>query len=101
MKAATIDIASLAPAAAGSDRPLAAAVTLDRLLPGDFGRVCGLSGLAAAVAERLLELGFDDGARVEVLHRAPMGDPVAVRVDGSTVALRRALARGVQVIAGR
>jgi ferrous iron transport protein A len=45
------------------------------------------------LADRLLELGFDEGAEVEALHRAPLGDPIAVRVDGSVVALRRALAR--------
>jgi len=39
---------------------------------------------------RLLELGFLEGVRVEVLHEGAIGrDPIAVRVDNITVALRR------------
>jgi ferrous iron transport protein A len=69
--------------------------TLDTLAPGASARVLGFAAVAADVADRLLELGFDEGAEVETLHRAPLGDPIAVRVDGSVVALRRALARAV------
>lgn len=39
---------------------------------------------------RLIELGFIEGVQLEVLHEAPFGrDPIAVRVGGATVALRR------------
>jgi len=39
---------------------------------------------------RLLEMGFVEGARVEVLHEGLIGrDPMAVRVDDMRVALRR------------
>ena len=63
------------------------------LPPGLVARVCGITPLSADLADRLVELGFDDGAEVETLHRAPLGgDPVAVRVDGTLVALRRAVA---------
>lgn len=67
--------------------------TLDSLVPGARARVAGFAATAGGAADRLLELGFDEGAEVEALHRAPLGDPIAVRVDGSVVALRRALAR--------
>ena len=72
-------------------------LTLDTLAPGAPARVAGLAAVEQAVADRLLELGFDEGAEVETLHRAPLGDPIAVRVDGSVVALRRALAQAVLV----
>jgi ferrous iron transport protein A len=68
-------------------------LTLDSLAPGACARVSGFAETAGDLADRLLELGFDEGAEVEALHRAPLGDPIAVRVDGSVVALRRALAR--------
>lgn len=71
--------------------------TLDTLAPGASARVAGFAPVAQDIADRLLELGFDEGAEVETLHRAPLGDPIAVRVDGSVVALRRALARAVLV----
>lgn len=74
----------------------AAPASLDALPPGRIGRVAGFAALSGHIADRLLELGFEEGAEVEMLHRAPLGgDPVAVRVDGGTVALRRALARAI------
>ena len=39
---------------------------------------------------RLLELGFVEGARVELLHEGLFGrDPIALKVDDMTVGLRR------------
>ena len=39
---------------------------------------------------RLLELGFIEGATVQILHEGPFGrDPIAIRVNDTTVALRR------------
>lgn len=39
---------------------------------------------------RLLEMGIVEGAKVELMHEGPLGrDPIAVRVDDTTVALRR------------
>lgn len=39
---------------------------------------------------RLLEMGFVEGAQIELLHDGPISrDPIAVRVDQTTVALRR------------
>ena len=47
---------------------------------------------------RLIELGFVEGAAVEVLHEGLLGrDPIAVRVDGVTIALRRREAMAVIV----
>jgi ferrous iron transport protein A len=47
---------------------------------------------------RLIELGFVEGARVEVLHEGIVGrDPIAVRVDNVTIAIRRREAMAVIV----
>ncbi len=47
---------------------------------------------------RLLELGFVEGAVVEVLHEGLFGkDPMAVKLDDMRVALRRREARAVEV----
>ena len=56
-------------------------------------------GLEAAELERrLLELGFVEGAEVEVLHEGPLGrDPIAVRVNDTTIALRRREAMAILV----
>ena len=56
-------------------------------------------GLSEAELERrLIELGFVEGARVEVLHQGPFGrDPIAVRVADTTIALRRREAMAILV----
>ncbi|NEW91445.1 FeoA domain-containing protein [Rhodopseudomonas sp. BR0M22] len=51
----------------------------------------GTSSLQPVELEsRLIELGFVEGAKVEVLHEGIIGrDPIAVRVDNITIAVRR------------
>lgn len=45
---------------------------------------------ALELERRLLELGFVEGARIELLHEGLFGrDPIAMRVDDMRVALRR------------
>ena len=60
----------------------------------------GAHGLSAIELERrLLELGCVEGAEVEVLHEGPLGgDPIAVRVNDNTIALRRREAMAILVI---
>ena len=58
------------------------------------------SSLSALELEsRLIELGFVEGARVEVLHEGIIGrDPIAVRIENVTVAVRRREAMAVIVV---
>ncbi len=50
------------------------------------------------IERRLIELGFVEGARVEILHEGLIGrDPIAVRVNDATVALRRREAMAILV----
>ena len=57
------------------------------------------SGLSATELEtRLVELGFIEGARIEILHEGAFGrDPIAVRVNDATIALRRREAMAILV----
>ncbi len=53
---------------------------------------------AIEIERRLLELGFVEGAVVEVLHEGPLGrDPIAIRVNNTTIALRRREAMAILV----
>jgi|SRR5262249_18676737 ferrous iron transport protein A len=58
-----------------------------------------VNGLAAPEIEsRLLELGFVEGAEIRILHEGPIGrDPIAVRINGTTIALRRREAMAILV----
>ena len=71
---------------------------LSGLHPGERARVLGLSpACRTPERRRLLDLGFVPGTLVEVDMVSPMGDPVAYRVRGSVVALRREQANLVRI----
>ena len=54
---------------------------------------------AGELERRLIELGFIEGALIEILHEGFIGrDPIAVRVNDATVALRRREAMAILVI---
>jgi ferrous iron transport protein A len=46
---------------------------------------------------RLLEMGFCNGTSVEVVRRAPLGDPIQFRLRGYCLSLRGAQAANVRV----
>ena len=69
---------------------------LAELAPGDRGRVVSVAGDADA-ARRLMDLGLIRGTPVEVIRRAPLGDPLEVRVRGFMLTLRRAEAEHITV----
>lgn len=90
-----------------SDVTRCASIALARLRRGEAGIVTALlegaqidhgRGAGESLLARLRDLGFVPGARCEVIARMwPGGDPLAVRIGGSTFALRRAEAAAVQV----
>ncbi|MCA6123459.1 ferrous iron transport protein A [Bradyrhizobium sp. WSM 1704] len=60
--------------------------------------VTGSSLSPQELEQRLVEMGFVEGARVEILHEGTIRrDPIAVRVDSTTIALRRSEAMAVIV----
>lgn len=81
------------------------AIPLSELRRGEVAEVSALSsdgelggGDADALLARLRDLGFVAGARCEVVARMWLGgNPLAVRIGGSTFALRRAEAAAVRV----
>lgn len=54
--------------------------------PGQGGTVQRLA--ASDISSKLLEMGFYKGQEVEVLFKAPFGDPIAVNVGGYVLSLR-------------
>jgi ferrous iron transport protein A len=91
---------------ANEARPL---VRLGRGRPGLRGIVMSVGGAGFSsgpdnqafdieLEKRLLEIGFVEGAHVEILHEGFIGkDPIAVRVDNMSVALGRREADAVMV----
>lgn len=53
---------------------------------------------AGELERRMIEMGLVEGSRVVILHEGfPGRDPIAIRVNEHTLALRRAEARAVRV----
>lgn len=69
--------------------------TLSQCPPLQVRQVTSLRN--SALTPKLTEMGFYPGKHVRVLFRAPLGDPIAVDVDGYTLSLRREEAALIQV----
>ncbi|WP_195572380.1 FeoA family protein [Paenibacillus sp. 1001270B_150601_E10] len=54
---------------------------------GNHVRITRLE-VQGVMRRRLLDLGFVPGNRIEVLQKSPLGDPIAFRVNNTTIALR-------------
>jgi Fe2+ transport system protein FeoA/GTP-binding protein EngB required for normal cell division len=64
-------------------------IVLAQLAPGRQATIVGtLPGAASAVANLLRQLGFRPAARVDVIRRAPLGDPTIFRVQDTELCLR-------------
>lgn len=74
-----------------------AETTLDTLEIGHGAEVAGVSG-PGGIAVRLLEMGFVPGTRVELVKKAPLGDPLELRLRGYHLSLRRAEAAHVRIL---
>ncbi len=73
---------------------------LAQLAPGQRAKIVGVASHAnAAVAGRLHQLGFRPAARVEVIRRAPLGDPTIYRVLDTELCIRSREARLIEVLA--
>jgi ferrous iron transport protein A len=63
-------------------------IPLPRLSIGERARVVSLNA-AGQQRRRMLDLGIVPQAVIEALRKSPAGDPVAYRIRGAVIALRR------------
>ena len=70
---------------------------LGQLQPGERGRVTGFEQGDRAFRQKLLAMGLTTGAELDVVRVAPLGDPMEIRVRGSSLSLRRDEAAIVRV----
>lgn len=73
-------------------------MSVSQLKPGQSGRVTQVGG-GGAIRQRLLDMGILPDTRIEVERVAPSGDPIWIRVQGFQMALRRAEADSVAIVA--
>lgn len=72
------------------------ATTLAEMTAGESGSIVRVLG-DEHVARRLMELGLVPGTRVEVIRRAPLGDPIEIRLRQFHLSLRQSEATHVHV----
>ncbi|MDA1247661.1 MAG: ferrous iron transport protein A [Planctomycetota bacterium] len=70
--------------------------TLDTLSPGQRAIINDVAG-EDAIAVRLMEMGLIDGEEIELLGRAPLGDPLEFLIRGYRLSLRSEEARRVSI----
>jgi ferrous iron transport protein A len=70
--------------------------TLDQIPKGRSVRVLAVTG-DDPIARRLNDLGIREGTLVEVIRRAPLGDPTLFELRGYQLCLRRSESRRVHV----
>jgi len=71
-------------------------ITLDKLVPGESGRIKRLRG-KGAVRRRLVDMGLTSGAVIDMVKVSPLGDPVEYRLRGYHLSLRRSEAKTIEV----
>lgn len=70
--------------------------TINDLTPGASALIRGITA-TGEVRQRFMDLGLYEGAKIEMLCSAPLGDPVLVRVLGTMLALRRTEAATIEI----
>ncbi len=71
-------------------------MTLDEMNPGCVCRISEVN-LKGATGQRMMDMGFIPGTKVEVVRNAPLVDPVDLMLRGYHVSIRHHEARGVEV----
>ena len=69
---------------------------LDELKPGDKATICLIQGTTVEEAH-LMEMGLLPGTAVELIKRAPLGDPIELRVRRYHLSIRRSEAHAILV----
>ena len=71
-------------------------ISMSQLKSGEYGRILHI-GLEDTMRRRLQDLGMSPGTQVECVGVSPLGDPVAYRIRGAVVALRKSESSEIQL----
>ena len=71
-------------------------LSLNELHPGDRATICSIQGTTVEEAH-LMEMGLLPGTTVELIKRAPLGDPIELRVRRYHLSIRRSEAHAIMV----
>ncbi len=72
-------------------------LSLAKMAPGEEGTIAGYKEGARDYRRKLLSFGLTRGTAVTVVQKAPLGDPVEIRVRGYRLSLRKAEAEVLEL----
>ena len=72
-------------------------VNLRTMSVGDSGRIAAVE-VAGEMGRRIRDMGLIPGTQVKVVGRAPLHDPVALRLSGVTLTLRNNEADYIRIV---
>ena len=70
---------------------------ISELSVGETARIVGFAEAGKGYRRKLLTMGLTPGAEIGITRVAPMGDPVEIRVRGSSLSLRKDEAASLSV----
>jgi ferrous iron transport protein A len=71
-------------------------LTLADLKPGDNAKIKKIN-IKGMLGQRLIDLGLYPGLTINVVRRAPLGDPLEITAEGTPISLRKDEARYIAV----
>ncbi len=71
-------------------------ITLDKLNIGDKCKVESICS-ESRVRRRLMDMGIVKGTDIEIEGKAPMGDPIEIRIRGYNLTLRKSEAKDIVI----
>ena len=71
-------------------------INLRSLVPGQKANILKINA-AGELGRRIRDMGLVPGTQLEVVGKAPLRDPVALRIEGTTIALRNSEADHILV----
>lgn len=70
---------------------------LSQLKEGDKARIVEFFELSNQIRKKLMIMGLLPNTEVQLIRRAPMGDPIQIRVRGVSLAVREKMADSIMV----
>ena len=71
-------------------------MTLNEINPGHECSVIDVL-VNGVLGQRLLDMGFVPGTRIQVIRNAPLVDPVEIRIKGYLLSLRHVEAKAIKI----
>jgi ferrous iron transport protein A len=69
--------------------------TLDTLKPGEKAKILKVRVKGSSFRRKLFDMGMVAGSEIELVRRAPLGDPLEFRIKGYNLSIRKMEAKDI------